>query len=66
MTAELAVIRISDQWSLQAPEGERGRFASRQDAQEAACQFLVAELAAGRDCVILVQDGRGQLRLADR
>ena len=61
--AELAVIRFEGRWSLLGRTGRRwGRFASSGEAEEAGRRILAREVAAGRDCVLLVQDQQGQLR----
>lgn len=63
--AQLAVIRFADRWSLLGQGGRWGRFASSQEAEQAGRRIRAMELAAGRECLLLVQNAWGQLRPAD-
>lgn len=66
IVAELAVIRFQDRWTLLGRSGRWGRFASSDQAEQAGRRIQAREMAAGRNCVLLVQDVQGQLRPADQ
>jgi hypothetical protein len=60
--AQVAVIRIADEWRVVSDGHPMGGYDYRVDAEEAALQLAARVRAAGRTVELLVQDRNGDLR----